>query len=170
MSLKNSKMTKSTKEKRSTKEKSGVKKTLRTAVILCAAVAAGVSAGSSGNIAKANGEDYEDFLFTHGWEGIDFDTSLCYSKDNESNMLAYCINTNYPLCISAIGSNSANRNGDDWVLCSNYSWRHVMNSGDTYSILNTVKQKGFANAGLLGESYEEDHTQFTVIFRTDAEE
>lgn len=86
MSLKNSKMTKSTKEKRSTKEKSGVKKTLRTAVILCAAVAAGVSAGSSGNIAKANGEDYEDFLFTHGWEGIDFDTSLCYSKDNESNM------------------------------------------------------------------------------------
>ena len=29
MSLKNSKMTKSTKEKRSTKEKSGVKKTLR---------------------------------------------------------------------------------------------------------------------------------------------
>lgn len=53
MSLKNSKMTKSTKEKH------GVKKTLRTAVILCAAVAAGVSAGSSGNIAKANGEDYE---------------------------------------------------------------------------------------------------------------
>lgn len=47
MSLKNSKMTKSTKEKH------GVKKTLRTAVILCAAVAAGVSAGSSGNIAKA---------------------------------------------------------------------------------------------------------------------
>lgn len=164
MSLKNSKMTKST------KEKYGVKKILRTAVILCAAVAAGVSAGSSGNIVKANNEDYEDFLFTHGWEGIDFDTSLCYSKDNESNMLAYCINTNYPLCISAIGSNSANRNGDDWTLCSNYSWRHVMNSGDTYSILNTVKQKGFANAGLLGESYEEDYTQFTVIFRTDAEE
>ncbi len=24
------------------------------------------------------------FLFTHGWEGIDFDTSLCYPKDNES--------------------------------------------------------------------------------------
>ena len=41
MSLKNSKMTKSTKEKRSTKEKSGVKKTLRTAVILCAPKAAG---------------------------------------------------------------------------------------------------------------------------------
>lgn len=66
MSLKNSKMTKSTKEKLSTKEKSGVKKTLRTAVILCAAVAAGVSAGSSGNIAKANNTDHEDFLFTHG--------------------------------------------------------------------------------------------------------
>lgn len=76
MSLKNSKMTKSTKEKH------GVKKILRTAVILCAAVAAGVSVGSSGNIAKANGEDYEDFLFTHGWEGIDFDTSLCYRKTN----------------------------------------------------------------------------------------
>ena len=134
MSLKNSKMTKSTKEKH------GVKKILRTAVILCAAVAAGVSAGSSGNIAKANGEDYEDFLFTHGWEGIDFDTSLCYRKDNESDMVANCVSTNYPLCISAIGSNSANRNGDDWTLCSNYSWRHVMNSGDTYSILNTVKQ------------------------------
>ena len=158
MSLKNSKMTKST------------KKTLRTAVILCAAVAAGVSAGSSGNIAKANGEDYEDFLFTHGWEGIDFDTSLCYRKDNESDMVANCVSTNYPLCISAIGSNSANRNGDDWTLCSNYSWRHVMNSGDTYSILNTVKQKGFANAGLLGESYEEDYTQFTVWFCTDKEE
>ncbi len=50
MSLKNSKMTKSTKES----ERAGVKKILRTAVILCAAVAAGVSAGSSGNIAKAN--------------------------------------------------------------------------------------------------------------------
>lgn len=170
MSLKNSKMTKGTKEKRSTKEKSGVKKTLRTAVILCAAVAAGVSAGSSGNIAKANNTDHEDFLFTHGWEGIDFDTSLCYPKDNESNMLVYCDSTNYPLCISAIGSNSRNKNGDDWSLCSNYSWRHVMNAGDIYSILNTVKQNGFDNAGLLGESYEEDYTRFVVIFRTDAEE
>lgn len=164
MSLKNSKMTKSTKEKH------GVKKTLRTAVILCAAVAAGISAGSSGNIAKANNTDHEDFLFTHGWEGIDFDTSLCYPKDNESNMLVYCDDTNYPLCISAIGSNSVNRNGDDWTLCSNYSWRHVMNSGDVYSILNTVKQNGFDNAGLLGESYEEDYTRFVVTFRTDAED
>ena len=163
MSLKNSKMTKSTKEKRS------VKKTLRTAVILCAAVAAGVSAGSTGNIAKANNTDHEDFLFTHGWEGIDFDTSLCYPKDNESDIIANCVRTNYPLCISAIGSNSANRNGDDWTLCSNYSWRHVMNTGDTYLIVNKVKQNGFANAGLLGESYEEDYTQFVVLFRTDSE-
>ena len=101
---------------------------------------------------------------------IDFDTSLCYPKDNESNMLVYCDSTNYPLCISAIGSNSRNKNGDDWSLCSNYSWRHVMNAGDIYSILNTVKQNGFDNAGLLGESYEEDYTRFVVIFRTDAEE
>lgn len=40
----------------------------------------GVSAGSSGNIAKANGEDYEDFLFTHGWEGIDFDTHFAIQR------------------------------------------------------------------------------------------
>ena len=130
MSLKNSKMTKSTKEKLSTKEKSGVKKTLRTAVILCAAVAAGVSAGSSGNIAKANNTDHEDFLFTHGWEGIDFDTSLCYPKDNESDIIATCVKTNYPLCISAIGSNSRNKNGDDWTLCSNYSWSCLLYTSD----------------------------------------
>ena len=44
-----------------------------------------------------------------------------------------------------------------------------MNTGDTYLIVNKVKQNGFANAGLLGESYEEDYTQFVVLFRTDSE-
>ena len=47
-----------------------MKKILRTAVILCAAVAAGVSAGSSGNIAKANGEIMRTFFLRMDGKGL----------------------------------------------------------------------------------------------------
>jgi hypothetical protein len=148
------------------------KKALSAATLILFGVMAGsgVVSASETQLLR-NSTEYNAYLFTWGENGDDFYASATHPKDNTSDMVVRCVYTNYPMYISAIGSHSSLSQGSEsgWTSCSQYNWRRLMTTGDTSYITNTVIEDGFSHAGLLGEVYSEEATDFKCIFRTDCE-
>ena len=148
------------------------KKALSAATLILFGVMAGsgVVSASETQLLR-NSTEYNAYLFTCGEIGMDFYASATHPKDNTSDVVVYCQYTNNPMYISVIGSHSSLSQGSEsgWTSCSQYDWRRFMKTGQTAYITNTVIEDGFSYAGLLGEVYSEEATDFKCIFMTDSQ-
>lgn len=154
------------------RKKLSVKKVFSAATLILFGVMAGsgVVSASETQLLR-NYIEYDAYLFTCGEIGMDFYPSATHPKDNTSDVVVYCEYTNNPMYISVIGSHSSlsQGSGSGWTVCSQYNWRRFMKTGQTAYITNTVIEDGFSYAGLLGEVYCEEATDFKCIFRTDSQ-